>query len=223
MPRTLHPSKEAVITAFRRSVLLEAAQKVFGTCGFDGATMERIAQEAGVAKGTIYLYYSSKQSIYDAALNSALAELDEMTRRRLDAAATVREAVSAFIQARTEYFLARPDFFCMYIAAVAAHITTRKKRASELHAILDRQTRALEAAIARGVARGEVRRVDPAATALAIFDVTRGFVARTLFLAPGASVTARTAGDTEFLAELIWHGLGRPDATKTKTSKKRKR
>jgi AcrR family transcriptional regulator len=223
MPRTLHPSKEAVITAFRRSALLEAAQKVFGTCGFDGATMERIAQEAGVAKGTIYLYYSSKQSIYDASLNSALAELDNVTRRRLDAAATVREAVSAFIQARTEYFLSHPDFFCMYIAAVTAHITTRKKRASALRSILDRQTRGLEAVIARGVARGEVRRVDPAATALAIFDVTRGFVARTLFLAPGASAAARSSGDTEFLAGLIWHGLGRPDATKTKTPMKRKR
>ena len=223
MPRPRHPSKEAVITAFRCSALLEAAQKVFGRCGFDGATMERIAQEAGVAKGKIYLYYPSKQSIYDAALNSALAELDDVTRLRLDAAATVREAVSAFIQARTEYFLARPDFFCMYIAAVTAHITTRKKRATELRSIFDRQTRALEALIARGVARGEVRRVDPAATALAIFDVTRGFVARTLFLSPGAAGGAGTSGNTEFLAELIWHGLGRPDATKTKTPMKRKR
>ena len=223
MPRTLHPSKEAVITAFRRSALLEAAQKVFGTCGFDGATMERIAQEAGVAKGTIYLYYSSKQSIYDASLNSALAELDSVTRRRLDAAPTVREAVSAFIQARTEYFLAHPDFFCMYIAAVTAHITTRKTRASELRSILDRQTRGLEAVIARGVARGEMRRVDPAVTALAIFDVTRGFAARKLFLTPGAPAGAGTSADTEFLAELIWRGLDRPDATKRKTPMKRKR
>ena len=54
---------------------------MFGERGFDCATMERIAQEADVAKGTTYLYYRSKQSIYDAALGSGFAELDERTAR----------------------------------------------------------------------------------------------------------------------------------------------
>ena len=63
------PSKEDVLGSYRREALLAAAMRVFGERGFEGATMERIADEADVAKGTTYLYYRSKQSIYDAALS----------------------------------------------------------------------------------------------------------------------------------------------------------
>src|SRR5512132_2498504 len=73
-------SKEDVLTAYRRDALLKAAVRVFGESGFDSATMERIAQEADVAKGTTYLYYRSKQTIYDAALGSGLAELSARTQ-----------------------------------------------------------------------------------------------------------------------------------------------
>ncbi|MEP6915595.1 MAG: helix-turn-helix domain-containing protein, partial [Acidobacteriota bacterium] len=66
-------SKEDVLTAYRRSALIQAAVRVFGGSGFEGATMDGIAREAGVAKGTIYLYYPSKQSIYDAALTAGFA------------------------------------------------------------------------------------------------------------------------------------------------------
>ena len=59
-------TKEAVVAAFRRGELLSAALRVFGAKGFEPATMDAIAEEAQVAKGTIYLYYPSKQAIYDA-------------------------------------------------------------------------------------------------------------------------------------------------------------
>src|SRR5689334_4639752 len=95
-------TKEHVLAAYRRDALLKAAIRVFGECGFDSATMERIAQEADVAKGTTYLYYRSKQSIYDAALGSGLAELDERTRTAMDRAAGLRDAIRAFITARAE-------------------------------------------------------------------------------------------------------------------------
>lgn len=204
MPTATKPSKEDVLTAFRRSALLESARRVFGDSGFERATMERIAQEAGVAKGTIYLYYSSKQRIYDEALNGGLAELDEMTRARLEQAPTLRDAISAFISARTDYFFARPEFFRMYVAAVAGHLTERHGHPSEFRSLITKQTRRLEALMARAIAAGEIREVDPAAAALAVFDLTRGLVARKLFL----NATDQThAEEAEFLTSLIWEGL----------------
>ncbi len=222
MSPALKPSKEDVLSAFRRSALLESARHVFGECGFEGATMEKIAQRAGVAKGTIYLYYSSKQCIYDEALNEGLAELDELTSAPLEEAGTLREAVLAFIRARSEYFLARREFFRMYVAAISGHVTERRGRADEFWSLIDRQTRRLEAVIARAVSRREIRHVDPSATALAIFDLTRGLVARRLML-PRASEGAGQAEDADFLAELICSGLGRRGAATTKTPTKRKR
>src|SRR5262245_28310264 len=98
------PSREEVLTTFRRSALIDAAVHVFGDRGFDSATMDAIAAEARVAKGTIYLYYRSKQAIYDAALETGLAELDRLTSERVESAKGAKDAIAGFIAARTEYF-----------------------------------------------------------------------------------------------------------------------
>lgn len=195
--------------------------RVFGACGFEGATMERIAREADVAKGTIYLYYASKQSIYDAALRSGFADLDERTRAALEQAGTLREAISAFIATRAAFFFERPDFFCMYVAAIANQIIDAKARPSEIHAMVERQTRRLAQAVERAVTRREIRRVDPAATTLAIFDLTRGLVVRRLMARAGPDATS----DALFLADLIWRGLrgGAAETRERASTKNRQR
>ena len=208
MPMPRRPTKEDVLSAYRRDVLLGAAIRVFGERGFDCATMERIAEEADVAKGTTYLYYDSKQSIYDAALSSGIAELDERTREVIDRAPNFREAISAFMTARAEYFFQHRDFFRMYVAAIARQITSSKPRASEFQAMVDRQTRRLEQAVARAAARREIRQVDSAATAVAIFDLTRGLIARRMVSTGDFDL----AEDVAFLSELVWRGLKREKA-----------
>jgi AcrR family transcriptional regulator len=205
MPMPRRPTKEDVLSAYRRDVLLGAAIRVFGERGFDCATMERIAEEADVAKGTTYLYYDSKQSIYDAALGSGIAELDARTREVIDRAPNFREAISAFMTARAEYFFQHRDFFRMYVAAITRQVTSSKPRASEFQAMVDRQTRRLEQAVARAAARREIRQVDSAATAVAIFDLTRGLIARRMVSTGDFDL----AEDVAFLSELVWRGLKR--------------
>jgi AcrR family transcriptional regulator len=199
------PTKADVITEYRRNALLHAAVQVFGEHGFDCATMEQIAQRADVAKGTTYLYYRSKQSIYDAALSQGLAELDERTRDAIDRAANLHDAIPAFVTARAQYFLEHRDFFRMYVAAVARQITSAKPRASEFQALVDRQIGRLEQAVAKAMARREIRHVDPASAAQAIFDLTRGFAARAVMSDTGFDLQREAA----FVSALVWRGLTR--------------
>jgi len=219
------PTKADVIVEYRRNALLHAAVQVFGEHGFDCATMEQIAQRADVAKGTTYLYYRSKQSIYDAALSHGLAELDERTRDAIDRAPNLHEALPAFVTARAQYFLEHRDFFRMYVAAVARQITSTSLRLSEFQALMDRQIGRLEQAISRAVARREIRHVDAAAAAQTIFDLTRGFAARAV-LSDAAFDLSREAA---FVSALVWKGLAREkgkgtrDKAKGKTEKDRRR
>jgi AcrR family transcriptional regulator len=175
----------------------QGAVRVFGECGFESATMERIAQEADVAKGTIYLYYRSKQSIYDAALGDGLTELETRTEAAMQQAPALREAITAFITTRAEYFLSTVISSGCTSERFARHLTSPKSKASEFQALVDRQTRRLEQTIARATRRREIRRVDAAATALAIFDITRGFVARRIT----STGTRDAADDVQFLAD----------------------
>jgi AcrR family transcriptional regulator len=199
------PSKEDVLTAYRQSVFLPAAIRVFGECGFERATMDRIAREAAVAKGTIYLYYKSKQAMYDAALRSGLADLDERTRLRIEGLPTLRDVIISFVSTRAEYFAEHPDFFRMYVGAVTDQIIKAGGGAPAVQSMVEQQTRGLEQAVERAVARREIRRVDSAATALAIFDLTRGLIARRLTTGADPDLSAEAV----FLADLIWRGLER--------------
>ena len=202
------PTKADVITEYRRNALLHAAVQVFGEHGFDCATMEQIAQRADVAKGTTYLYYRSKQSIYDAALSHGLAGLDERTRDAIDRAPNLRQAIPAFVTARARYFVEHRDFFRMYVAAVARQITSARPRPSEFQALVDRQIGRLEQAISKAVARREIRHVDAAAAAQAIFDLTRGFAARAVMSDTGLDLQR----EAEFVSALVWKGLARDSA-----------
>jgi TetR/AcrR family transcriptional repressor of mexJK operon len=66
----------------RRSHLLDAAGRVFARLGYDQASMEDIAFEAGIGKPTLYRYYSGKEALFQAVFSRTLDDLEQ----RLDAA-----------------------------------------------------------------------------------------------------------------------------------------
>lgn len=207
MPRVTapRPTREHVLAAFRRRELLAAARGVFGQRGFDCATMEAIAARAGVAKGTVYLYFPSKQAVYDATVAEGLDELERLTQAAIDVAPGLKDAIQAFVSVRVRYFQERPDFFKMYVAEISHQLTHARRRTRACSAALDGQTQGLQRVLACAIARGEVRDVDPAAAAHVIFDTTRGLVARRLLTCPRSDATR----DIEFLTDLIWTGLTR--------------
>jgi len=82
------PSKRDVVAEFRRGEILDAARRVFAARGFAAATVEEIAKQAGIAKGTIYLYYRSKTDVYAGAALEGLRELHEHIEDHDHAAST---------------------------------------------------------------------------------------------------------------------------------------
>ncbi len=69
--------------AKRRESILRAALAVFDRRDFHEVTMEEVAQAAGVAKGTVYLYFKSKEELYGCALVDWLREAAERIARRV--------------------------------------------------------------------------------------------------------------------------------------------
>ncbi|MCD6546334.1 MAG: TetR/AcrR family transcriptional regulator [Thermotogae bacterium] len=56
----------------RKNEILNAAEKVFFSKGYEKASMNDVAKEAGIAKGTLYLYFRTKKDLYFAIGNRAL-------------------------------------------------------------------------------------------------------------------------------------------------------
>jgi AcrR family transcriptional regulator len=67
MPR-LAPAQRAALGAERREQILEAAVRLWTGQGFEATTLEAIAREAGIAKGTVYLYFATKEDLLAAAV-----------------------------------------------------------------------------------------------------------------------------------------------------------
>ena len=62
----------------RREVILNAAQKVFFEKGLQSATMDEIAEEAELSKGTLYLYYKGKEDLYLAVMIRGIETLYDL-------------------------------------------------------------------------------------------------------------------------------------------------
>lgn len=77
-PRT---TKKEVVTAFRTGEILAAARGLMEQKGLDSLTMDDIAQAAGVAKGTLYLYFQSKDEL----IQALLTQVGEAMARDLEA------------------------------------------------------------------------------------------------------------------------------------------
>ena len=73
-----------------RRRLLDAAERVFGEIGFYGASIVKITEAAGVAQGTFYLYFASKQEIFE----ELVRDLNVRVRHAMqDAAAQGRDRI----------------------------------------------------------------------------------------------------------------------------------
>jgi AcrR family transcriptional regulator len=100
--------RPAVDKAERRSDLLRAARKVFASHGYHDAKVDDIATQAGVAKGTFYLYFKDKRSIF-VELVDALFERIAKAILRVDVAARVDEQVKHNIRAIVAVLMDEPE------------------------------------------------------------------------------------------------------------------
>lgn len=96
--------------------ILDTAAGEFARVGFEQANVDAIARQAGVAKGTVYLYFENKRALFRAIL--------EELRRRLQPAVALGDgrdpagALRRFIQAHLELADAAPDLFRCYTSAL---------------------------------------------------------------------------------------------------------
>jgi len=68
----------------KRKIILNSATKVFAKKGFANTKIQDVAEEAGVAHGTIYLYFKSKEELFTSIFHESLAELIEYTKSEIE-------------------------------------------------------------------------------------------------------------------------------------------
>ncbi len=154
------PRSEArkVRSAARREAILAAALDEFAASGFEAARLDDVAKRAGVAKGTIYLYFRDKESLFQELVRTMLTPLvgtiEALGAAEVSIAVLSEQIVELFV--REVYETRRKDVIRLMI--------TEGRRFPKLaefyyHEVLSRIITAVRALLRRAAARGEVPEV----------------------------------------------------------------
>src|SRR3954464_846177 len=96
--RVAAPAKAATPLPGKRERILDAAVKVFAAEGFYNAKVAQIAQEAGVADGTIYLYFKSKDDLLISLFEDRMEDINANLRNALEASTSAAERLRAVVR-----------------------------------------------------------------------------------------------------------------------------
>lgn len=152
----------------RPDEILDAALHVFGEQGFARTRLEDVAKRAGVSKGTLYLYFKSKEDLFRAMartrIGASVAEAEEFVRTF---EGSTPDLVEHFI---SRYWAKMNEPEKIRLARVVLFELTSFPELARFYfnEVMLRMRNLIQSVIERGIERGEFRRVDAGFAARAL-------------------------------------------------------
>ena len=164
------PTRKQVLTDLRREEILTAAIKVFGKKGFAATCVGDVADAAKMAKGTVYLYFDSKEEIYATAIRLAVERLQALAAERTRAATGVRERLAVAIAVRMEFWHEQINLYRLLLT-----VGREPQHKRQTHELMRAGHAHFAEILKEGVQAGEIAgTVDLETVAWAILDMVRG-------------------------------------------------
>ncbi len=198
-------SKEEVVHEFRIQTIQDAAMRVIARKGKDAATMQEIAEEAGVAKGTIYLYFRDRDELVAKTFETAITLLIERVEKAMEGDKSLEEKLRAAMTAKLEFFRENREFFRLYISLRLPEGDPQQQRQHkrtcepQYRTSIGRLAGILETAMDRG----EIRRFDSHRLALFIVEGSNAIVVQRVM----EETSPSEQDDVEFLTQVIMGGI----------------
>ena len=99
----------------RRNQIIDAAEKVIFSKGLDQATMEEIAEEAELSKGTLYLYFKNKSELYMAITERGSNMLNSRFSKIFNGDHTGIELIRLMGETYLDFVRENPDYFSAFV------------------------------------------------------------------------------------------------------------
>ncbi len=165
------PPPRTRIQTRNRAIILEAGLEEFASRGFRGATLDRIAQKAGLSKPNLLYYFPSKEAIHVALLEDLL-ELWLAPLRALDPDGEPREEILRYVHRKLEMSRERPRESRLFANEIL-------QGAPRARPVLDKDLKRLvdekAAVIAGWVAAGRIALVDPHHLIFSVWALTQHY------------------------------------------------
>lgn len=195
-------SAQEVLTRFRRREIIDAAYALARKEGFSHLTMERVAEQAGVAKGTIYTYFKDKADLIKIMVFEVGEEVLETAREAAKVGGTARERLLHFVKTLESCAMKHLELF-HYVhlpndSWAKGYPCDQESERAQSHEFVTLAA----GIIADGIDRGELRKVDPVTVSFfllgSVHDLLLGDI-----LIPGLKIRK----DVEYLVDLYLNGI----------------
>jgi TetR/AcrR family transcriptional regulator, fatty acid metabolism regulator protein len=156
----------------KRERILDAAVRVFASRGFHATRVSDVASAAGVADGTIYLYFKSKDALLVSLFESHVERLLDFLEKQLPRSASPSEKLKRIVEVQLGLLEGERDL-AEVVTVILRQSTKLLKQyaAPKFNAYLE----AIASVIAEGQATGEMRKdISPHLAARAIFGALDG-------------------------------------------------
>ena len=152
-----------------REKILATARQVFAEKGFASATVDEIADAAGVAKGTVYYSFASKSALYAGVICDGVAWLKAQTAKHAEADGPFLDRTTEIVRTLTDLFLDYTELVAVFFSDAPHGLDAPDKdRIAQEHRGLLAFYRTL---IADGIEQGFLRPVDPGLAASGILSM----------------------------------------------------
>ncbi|HEY3890702.1 MAG TPA: TetR/AcrR family transcriptional regulator [Bradyrhizobium sp.] len=150
-------SGRAARAAERRAAIIEAAMDEFIARGYAATRLDDVAKRAGVAKGTIYLHFKDKESMFEELIRTAIVPLISRIAAPAPVGGSVRDMLEGFARTFIEEMATtrRGDIVRLVVAEGPRFPAIADFYYRE---VVSRGLAGLRALIEAGIARGEIRR-----------------------------------------------------------------
>lgn len=200
--RNLLPSEQdpPLWQSFKRQGIQQAVIQLMCREGLDAVTMERVAHEAGIAKGTVYLHYRDKQELLDEVKESSLAPMIAKIDEVLGSDLAPEKKLRTYSLRYLTHFDERRDLFriLLYERAVT-RVHGSRYQADRYRHLVDGTTRVIR----EGIRRGTFREVDERGVAAMFVDANMTIMNQRLLNEKPLPVEE----DAQLISDLFIRGL----------------
>lgn len=171
----------------RKNSILKAARKLFFERGFKSVTVDLIAAKAEVSKGSIYLYFDSKEEIYTQILISANIERHKEIENFARQEGTASELLLKYARVYVDFFLENNELFRILMTFMlhAENMNLTEEQNTQLIHTTNENIRTISEILQKGVDTGEFSdRIDIRQGQNAIWGLLNGIIS--LYIYSGA-------------------------------------
>lgn len=186
----------------KKQGLMDVVVKVLSREGLDGVTMDAVALEAGVAKGTIYSYFKNKQELVKAAIDATILPMHEELFEILKSDSPPDQRLREMSFRHLIYFENHRDFFRIFVHdRFASQRRLKRYRSGRYHRFLE----ATAAVVEEGIRLGFFRDMDALKTAAMIVEADIAIINQRLLSEKPGPVER----DAALVSDVFLHGIQR--------------